>query len=129
MRLPVYVPKLAALAMIQPGAGIVGGQRLGHPGKLLIDYEDNRAGAENIRSYADRLAQAADRHLTGYPTSSRLLADPDDLLHVGTFDTQTGMVEVSNGEALEAWLAEAHDGAIPDLDGETRTTTPPDFAS
>jgi hypothetical protein len=129
MRLPVYIPKLAALATIQPGAGIVGGQRVAYPGKLLIDYEDNRAGADNIRTYADRLAHAADRHLTGYPTSNRLLADPDDLLQVGTFDTHTGMVEVSNSEALEAWLAEAHAGAIPDLDTETRTTVTPDFAS
>ena len=64
----------------------------------------------------------------GYPTSNRLLADPDDLLQVGNFDTDTGMVEVSNSEALEAWLAEAHAGALPDLDTETRTTVAPDFA-
>ncbi len=55
MRLPVYVPKLAALATIQPGAGIVGGQRVASPGKLLIDYEDNRAGADNIRIMRNHL--------------------------------------------------------------------------
>jgi hypothetical protein len=58
MRLPVYVPKLAALATIQPGAGIVGGQRVASPGKLLIDYEDNRAGADNIRIMWNQFCQA-----------------------------------------------------------------------
>jgi hypothetical protein len=72
-------------------------------------------------TYADRLAHAADRHLTGYPTSNRLLADPDDLLPVGTFDTHTGVIHPSNTEALEAWLADEQ-GAIPDLEAQTRPT-------
>jgi hypothetical protein len=75
-------------------------------------------------TYADRVLHAADRHLTGYPTSNRLLADPDDLLLVGTFDPHTGVVQPSNSEALEAWLADEH-GAIPDLGTQTRPTFPP----
>jgi hypothetical protein len=125
MRLTVYVPKLAALSTIQPGAGIIGSQAVDHPGKLLIDYEDSRPDTQHLR-FADRVLHAADRHLTGYPTASRLFADPDDLLVVGTFDRYTGMVQASNSEALEAWLAEAHNGTIPDLDTETHTTVAPD---
>lgn len=49
MHLDVYVPKLAALPALQPGAGIIGSPHADHPGKLLIDYEDNRAEAINIR--------------------------------------------------------------------------------
>lgn len=124
MRLNVYVPKLAALATIQPGAGIIGSPRVDHPGKLLIDYEDNHASTVNIRSYADRLARAADRHLSGYPTSNRLLVDADELLLAGTFDTHTSVVHPSNSEALEAWLADEQ-GAIPDLETQTRPTFPP----
>jgi branched-chain amino acid transport system permease protein len=55
MHLNVYVPKLAALPAIQPGAGIIGSPSADHPGKLLVDYEDNRAGAINIQTYADRV--------------------------------------------------------------------------
>jgi hypothetical protein len=122
MHLDVYVPKLAALPAIQPGAGIIGSQRVDHPGKLLIDYEDNRAEAINIRTYADRVLHA-DRHLTGYPTSKRLLVDADDLLVVGTFDTRSGVVEVSDSQVLESWLAD-EEGAIPDLQTQTRATRP-----
>jgi hypothetical protein len=121
MRLTVYVPKLAALPTIQPGAGIVGSQAIDQPGKLLIDYEDTHPDRQHTR-FADRVLRAAERHRTGDPTGSRLLVDPDDLLVVGTFDPASGMVGVSNSEALEAWLAEAHHGTIPDLDAETRTT-------
>jgi hypothetical protein len=41
---------------------------------------------------------------------------------VGSFDPATGTVQVSDSEALEAWLAEASHGTIPDLDAETHTT-------
>jgi hypothetical protein len=124
MHLDVYVPKLAALPAIQSGAGIIGSPRADHPDKLLIDYEDNRAEAINIRTYADRVLHAADRHLTGSPTSKRLLVDADDLLRVGTFDTRSGVVEVSDSQALESWLAD-EEGAIPDLETQTRVTLPP----
>jgi hypothetical protein len=124
MQLNVYVPKLAALPAIQPGTGIIGSPRLDHPGRLLIDYEDNQAEAINIRTYADRVMHAADRHLTGYPTSKRMLVDAGDLLPVGIFDTSSGLVEVSDSEALESWLAD-QEGAIPDLETQTRTSIPP----
>jgi hypothetical protein len=124
MRLNVYVPKLAALTAIPPGAGIVGTPHADHSDKVRIDYEDCRAGAVNIQTYADRIARAADRHLSGYSTSRRALVDADDLLLVGTFDTHTGVIRPSNSEALEAWLAD-EDGAIPDLETQTRSTLPP----
>jgi hypothetical protein len=125
MHLDVYVPKLAKLPQIQPGAGIIGSPRVDDPDKLLIDYEDNQAGAVNIRTYADRVSHAAGRHLSGYPTSKRLLADADDLLLIGTFDPHSGMVDVSDSEVLEAWLTEAEEGEIPDLDTQVRPTLPP----
>jgi hypothetical protein len=122
MRLTVYVPKLAALPAIQPGAGIIGSQATDHPGKLLLDYEDTHPDVPDCR-YADRVLHAAQRHLASDPNGCRLLADPDDLLVVGCFDPATGTVEVSNSEALEAWIAEASHGTIPDLDAEMHTTT------
>ncbi len=123
MHLDVYVPKLAALPAIQLGAGIIGSPRADYPGKLLIDYEDNRVEAIDIRTYADRVRHAADRHLAGSPTSKRLLVDADDLLPVGTFDTRSGVVEVSDSQALESWLAD-EEGAIPDLETQTHVTLP-----
>jgi hypothetical protein len=125
MRLTVYVPKLAALPTIQPGAGIIGSQAVDHPGKLLIDYEDSRPDTQHLR-FADRVLHAADRHLTGYPTASRLFADPDDLLVVGTSTAAAAWSRSATAKRWKAWLAEAHNGTIPDLDTETHTTVAPD---
>ncbi len=54
-----------------------------------------------------------------------MLADADDLLLVGTFDTHSGVVDVSDSQVLESWLTEAEDGAVPNLDAQIRPTFPP----
>jgi hypothetical protein len=46
------------------------------------------------------------------------VVDADDLLMVGSFDTKTTGIEVAKSQALQAWLAQAHEGTIPDLDTE-----------
>jgi hypothetical protein len=129
MRLPVYVPKPDALPTIPPGAGVIGAPAYPIdpvPGSspadlLLIEYEDHHA--ETIRTYADRVRHATVRHLTGGPTAKRLVVDADDLLVVGSFDTKTTRIEVANSQALQAWLAQAHEGTIPDLDTEITCTS------
>jgi hypothetical protein len=42
---------------------------------------------------------------------------------VGSFDTKTTRIEVANPQALQAWLAQAHEGTIPDLDTEITCTS------
>jgi hypothetical protein len=122
--LSVYVPQVGALPWVDPGSGIVGSSLDGIPDKLLIDYEGNRHHAVNLVTLADRLAQAAGRHLTRYPTVARAVVDADRLLWVGTFDPSTGRVELGNSEPLEAWLAEAAGQERIDLDAELRTSSP-----
>ena len=34
------------------------------------------------------------------------------------FNTKTTRIELANSQALQAWLAQAHEGTIPDLDTE-----------
>jgi hypothetical protein len=51
------------------------------------------------------------------------VVDADDLLVVGSFNTKTTRIEVANPQALQAWLAQAHEGTIPDLDTEITCTS------
>jgi hypothetical protein len=122
--LSVYVPYVGTLEWIDPGSGIVGSKLDNEPDRIVIDYEANRHGAVNIRTFADRVAHAADRHITRYPTIARAVVDADQLLWVGTFDPNTGVVDLGNSEPLESWLVEAAGREITDLDAELRTTSP-----
>jgi hypothetical protein len=120
----VYVPQVGHLEWIDAGSGIVGSEQAGERGLVVIDFEGNRYHAENIRTLGDRIAHAAGRHVTRYPTVARAVVDADKLLWVGTFDTDTGVVELGNSEAVECWLAEATGREVADLDAELRTSSP-----
>jgi hypothetical protein len=61
MRLNVYVPKPDRLPQIQPGVGIIGTDRHDNPMRILVDYEDNRSGAVNIRIMWNHVCQGRRR--------------------------------------------------------------------
>lgn len=122
--LDVFIPNPARsadfiTAQIDPASGIVGSNaqewltaKYGEPmlGRsetaLTIDYEGNRYNAINIVTWADRVSHAADRHRTHYPSVARHVAEPTDLIHVGTFDgTQVTLEPVAENIPLLAdWL-------------------------
>lgn len=119
----VYVPAPDAgiRAVIDDGSGIVGtpfaewwSARYGATDvhvpdrRTLIDYEGNRFGAHNMRTFADRVRHAHGRHVTGYPTVARASVRPAELVAVGTFYPEWRRVDVENAEqlvALSKWLA------------------------
>lgn len=99
----VYVPKPGARSLndVRPGSGMVGSP---HPnGRVTVDFEGNLYGAENLRTYEERLLHAADRHRTSYPTIARRYIPEDDLILVGTYDTDTKALDVVDEEALRGW--------------------------
>jgi hypothetical protein len=78
-------------------------------GILVIDYEGNRFGAANIRTYADRVMQAAGRHAVHYPTVARQTVPgwQDELLRVGVYVPNEKQVNVADDESmahLATWL-------------------------
>ena len=65
------MPKSDSDARPVKGSGIVGSPSEDVSGQFRIDFEGNLYGAENLKTYWDRLFHAAGRHVTGYPTVAR----------------------------------------------------------
>lgn len=99
----VFVPQPGAVERlgILPGTAIVGTRQ----GALLrIDFEGNRYGAVNLRRFEERVRCAHDRHVSGYPTTARMLVAHDDMAIVGFFDPEAGLLVVDR-EVLDEWNA------------------------
>lgn len=89
---------------------------------LTIDYEGNRYGASNIKTWADRLVHAAGRHVECYPTVARAVCQPEAVIHVGTMqaypqrDSTVPLIEFDSQDTLDAvktWLGV--DNITPEL--------------
>lgn len=101
--LTIYVPKgESPWAMrIARGSGIVG-KIDERTGRLLIHYEGNIYGAENLRTYGDRVHQAAGRLRVNYPTVATALVDPAHFKAIGRLDGND--ITIDDVETLDAWL-------------------------
>lgn len=102
----VPVPHSRAEALIDPGSGIVGDTAGQVEGRILVDFEGNRFGAANIATFADRVSHAADRSRNNYPTTARAALPSEDLVAVGVFDPERGIVHLfpDRHQVLAAWL-------------------------
>jgi len=109
-KIAVYVPATMRLAHVKAGSAIVGTP---FRGGVLVDYEGNLHGAANLKTYADRALHAWGRHVKRYPTVARALVEPYEVVQVGSFDPEAGVVAVFRGTqhgALKRWLG------VDDLD-------------
>lgn len=90
----IYVPAPGPLSRstIWPGSGIVG--EAVSPTQLEIYYEGNLYGAINMRTWADRVYQAAARRRERAPTVARMIVRRDDYVAVGTIDMQSRSVRL-----------------------------------
>lgn len=113
MQLSIVIPAAEAarthpsLRYIRPGSGIVLRERE----HAILDFEGNLYGAENLRTYRERLMHAAGRARDNYPTVARTFLDSvEDLVFVGTYDTDTWTAVFSTNsdaaEALRRWVPE-----------------------
>ena len=120
--LDVFIPAGEGPWSIDPGSGIVGTIEpaiVGNdPDVLVVDYEGNRYNAVNIITYADRVAHAAGRHVTKYPTAARAWVSPGSMIQVGEFDPTTGVVTLTAERLVLDWCSLTED----QLDAELLTT-------
>lgn len=102
---PVYVPSESFDHTILPGSGIVGDFEPSI-GKVTLDFEGNKWGAENLTRYVERVMHAWDRHITRYPTISRMYVRSHEVLIVGDYDPLQKRVIVNPFDLpkLEKWL-------------------------
>lgn len=105
----VVVPKEAALArvgaMIDPGSGIVAFRVAGDEDKLMLYYEGNRYGAENLKKWDERVEHAYGRMAAKYPTTAMICLDASLFDVVGT--TDGARVDVFDRAALARWEPQA----------------------
>jgi len=103
-QLHIVIPKAnTALArQIQSGSGVV--MRQTAQG-LVLDYEGDRYGAENLRTYVECLKHAAGRAVTNYPTLSRRWLDSaEDVEVVGWYDVASWRARLRTDAAAQAAL-------------------------
>lgn len=107
----LFVPAGADAFGIDPGSAIVAGVSQRGQERVIVHYEGNRYGAQNMRRYDERCLHAAGRAATRYPTVAKSSLPSDQLRVVGTYDLTTRHISVADASALQAWLGQE---PIPD---------------
>ena len=102
MILTVCVPASEDFHGIAPGSAIVGSESADET--LRVDYEGGIHGQVGFESFARRAMQAAGRHVANYPTSARISLPRSQLHVIGTYDTDTWVLDVHDQHALDGWL-------------------------
>jgi hypothetical protein len=101
--LAVYIPVEGGYAerVIRRGSAVVGTEREVRGERMVkLDFE---GGLYNPgQTFEEKLMQAAGRHVENYPTRARLWSYPDEVLQVGTYDTERRVLLVT-GDELYAW--------------------------
>jgi hypothetical protein len=112
-RLRLYVPhpESSLCTTLARGSAIVGLSLA--TGQIRIYYEGNVIGAQNLKRYRDKAAQAAGRLLysypAGYPTRARQDVDPREVVEVGAIDAKTYRIDISANSGDLSWWIDADD--------------------
>jgi hypothetical protein len=112
-RLSVYVPhpESRLCGDLAKGSAIIGMPLA--TGQIRIYYEGNVIGADNLKRYRDRAAQAAGRMIhnypSGYPTRAREDVDPREVVEVGMIETKTFDLALSAEANDLGWWIDAVD--------------------
>jgi hypothetical protein len=120
--LRVYVPaEPAAFTTTLPASGIVthdDSSALSLRGISFVEiyFEGNRHAAVNLQRWVDRVHHASGRLLLRAPTVARAMVPRVELLEVGTFDYDEGVVRLEPAHAARcgAWTGEWVTTADPD---------------
>lgn len=105
MLLSLYIPSPSCSYPIHPGSAIVGSTPQDDV-QVLVYFEGNLYGAENMRAYEQRVEHAAGRLTQRYPTIAKAMLRPTDLVRVGSYETDAHLLEIEQPDALETWAGE-----------------------
>lgn len=104
----VLVPRegTPAAGMIDRASAIVSDGRE-RDGSILVWYEGNRYGADNLKDFHSRTVTVAGRLASKYPTAARALFPRDQFIEVASFSTDNlAFAEIRDPEALSRWAGE-----------------------
>lgn len=102
----LYVPKPGKAFGIEPGSAILASaDQDASQERVLVYYEGNLLGAENMRTFAERALHAAGRQVVRYPTVAKMAMLKADLIEVGRYHYPSQrVVELTNIPALVNWV-------------------------
>lgn len=102
----VYVPVKSDQSTIAKGSGIVGEPV--SDGKINIFFEGNIYGAENLKTFEDRVYMAASRFASCAPTVARGVFDQKDFIEIGVYDFDLKRFLLKDGqqEMFDSWVDE-----------------------
>lgn len=105
--LTIFIPAAgrAAFLGVDPGSAIVGMLKEGSE-RVLVHFEGNRYGAENLKRFDERVEHAAGRLIQNYPTIAKASLAVTDLAAVGTYDSESRAILVYDSETLARWAGE-----------------------
>ena len=112
-RLSLYLPhpESRLCSSLARGSAIVGLPLA--TGQIRIYYEGNVIGAQNLKRYRDKAAQAAGRMLhsypAGYPTRAREDVDPREVVEIGAIDAKTYRIDISATPTDLSWWIDSED--------------------
>jgi hypothetical protein len=90
------------MGMIATGSGIVAFRQPDAPDQLVVYFEGNLFGAENLKTLHDRALQAYGRMAKSYPTVAKAQMPADAFEVVGTIDPDRFEIDKDH-PALQAW--------------------------
>lgn len=100
----IYVPRKAAASFIHPGSAIVASIEESAKEQMIVFFEGNLYGFDNIKDFGDKALHAADRQMQSYPTTAIARLAAGDLIEVGRYSHSLQRVtSISNEEALRDW--------------------------
>lgn len=110
----IFVPKPGHELGIAPGSALVAGMEQPHKDLAVVYYEGNVYDVPDLRAFAQKLLHAAGRQAVRYPTVARMTIPRQSLIEVGHYDYPSQrIVQVTNAEALQAWIGHEAFAAIP----------------
>lgn len=103
--MPLYVPSNTFDHDILPGSAIVGDFD-SKVGRIMLDFEGNKYGWDNLHRYVERAMHAWDRHVQRYPTISRMYVQAHEVVIVGEYDPLNKRIVIHplDMPKVEQWL-------------------------
>jgi Zn-dependent M16 (insulinase) family peptidase len=105
-KLNVFIPLNNKLTNIAAGSGIVGRELHDEPSRLKLYFEGNLFCSENLTQFTDKVMHASDRLITKYPTIAFTSAAKEQVVEVGTYDTDSRTLDIHTEQlsALKGWV-------------------------
>lgn len=109
MKFTVYIPrKNSRLAnIVTPASAIVKSKPISDT-SVMVYYEGNVYGAENIKTFEDKCLLAAGRAKDRYPTTALTIVPLEEVIDIGVYDLDTNTFNLDENyhDLFNEWVTD-----------------------